>query len=77
MPVEDEEEPVHAKIKRLIPRIIDGYIMTYEKPVRRNKLRDLVFSYDEKLAKFYDEQKEAAVTAFSFALSSCTKRRRS
>ena len=76
IPVEDEEEPIHIRIKRLIPRIIDEYVTAYKKPIRRNKLQDLVFSYDEKLAKFYEEQKEAAVAVFSFALSSLYKEKK-
>jgi hypothetical protein len=67
--IEEEEEPIHIKIKRLIPKLIDEYVTTYKKPIRRSKLQDLVFSYDDKLAKFYEEQKEAAVAVFSFALT--------
>jgi hypothetical protein len=67
--VEEEEEPIHIKIKRLIPKLIDEYVTTYKKPIRRSKLQDLVFGYDDKLAKFYEEQKEAAVAVFSFALT--------
>jgi len=67
--IEEEDEPVHIKIKRLIPKLIDEYVTTYKKPIRRSKLQDLVFSYDDKLAKFYEEQKEAAVAVFSFALT--------
>jgi hypothetical protein len=67
--VEEEDEPVHIKIKRLIPKLIDEYVTTYKKPIRRSKLQDLVFGYDDKLAKFYEEQKEAAVAVFSFALT--------
>lgn len=67
--VEEEEESIHIKIKRLIPVLIDEYVTTYKKPIRRSKLQDLVFGYDDKLAKFYDEEKEVAVAVFSFALS--------
>jgi len=67
--IEEEDEPVHIKIKRLIPKLIDEYVTIYKKPIRRSKLQDLVFSYDDKLAKFYEEQKEAAVAVFSFALT--------
>lgn len=74
--IEEEEEPIHIKIKRLIPKLIDEYVSTYKKPIRRSKLKDLVFSYDEKLAKFYDEHKEAAVAVFSFALSKLVKEKK-
>ena len=67
--IEEEDEPMHIKMKRVIPKIIDEYVSTYKKPIRRKKLQDLVFGYDEKLAKFYQEHKEAAVAVFSFALS--------
>ncbi|MCI4409824.1 MAG: hypothetical protein JHC26_12085 [Thermofilum sp.] len=69
MSVEEDEDPIHVKVKRLIPKIIDEYVMTHKKPIRRKKLKNLVFSYDEKLAKFYEEQKEVAIAVFNFAVS--------
>jgi hypothetical protein len=74
--IEEEEEPVHIKIKRLIPKLIDEYVTTYKKPIRRSKLQDLVFGYDDKLAKFYEEQKEAAVAVFSFALTKLVREKK-
>jgi len=67
--VEDENEPIHIHVKRVVPKIIDEYVKNYGKPIRRNKLQELVFGYDERLAKFYEESKEDAVAVFSFALS--------
>nr|WP_012548813.1 hypothetical protein [Acidianus hospitalis]ACI15705.1 hypothetical protein [Acidianus hospitalis W1] len=74
--IEEEDEPVHIKIKRLIPKLIDEYVTTYKKPIRRSKLQDLVFGYDDKLAKFYEEQKEAAVAVFSFALTKLVREKK-
>ena len=74
--IEEEEEPIHIKIKRLIPKLIDEYVTTYKKPIRRSKLQDLVFGYDDKLAKFYEEQKEAAVAVFSFALTKLVREKK-
>lgn len=74
--IEEEDEPVHIKIKRLIPKLIDEYVTTYKKPIRRSKLQDLVFGYDDKLAKFYEEQKEAAVVVFSFALTKLVREKK-
>jgi hypothetical protein len=39
-------------------------------------LQDLVFGYDDKLAKFYEEQKEAAVAVFSFALTKLVREKK-
>jgi hypothetical protein len=74
--IEEEDEPVHIKIKRLIPKLIDEYVTTYKKPIWRSKLQDLVFGYDDKLAKFYEEQKEAAVAVFSFALTKLVREKK-
>jgi hypothetical protein len=74
--VEEEEEPIHIKVKRLIPKLIDEYVTTYKKPIRRSKLQDLVFGYDDKLAKFYEENKEVAIATFSFALTKLVREKR-
>ena len=74
--IEEEDEPVHIKIKRLIPKLIDEYVTTYKKPIRRSKLQDLVFGYDDKLVKFYEEQKESAVAVFSFALTKLVREKK-
>ena len=76
IPVEEEDEPMHIKMKRIIPKIIDEYVTTYRKPIRRNKLQDLVFGYDEKLSNFYQEEKEAAVAVFSFALTNLLREKK-
>ncbi|BDB97455.1 hypothetical protein [Saccharolobus caldissimus] len=76
MTIEEEDEPIHIKMKRIIPKIIDEYVTTYKKPIRRKKLQDLVFGYDEKLSRFYGEQREAAVAVFSFALTKLLKEKK-
>ena len=76
IPIEEEDEPIHIKMKRIIPKLIDEYVTTYKKPIRRTKLQDLVFGYDEKLSKFYEEQKETAVAVFSFALTKLLKEKK-
>lgn len=76
MTVEEEEEPVYIKIKRLIPVLIDEYVTTYKKPIRRSKLQDLVFGYDDKLAKFYNEEKEVGVAVFGFVLTKLVREKK-
>jgi hypothetical protein len=74
--IEEDYEPIYVKIKRLIPKIIDEYVTTYKQPVRRSKLQDLVFGYDDKLAEFYKERKEAAVAVFSFVITKLVREKK-
>jgi hypothetical protein len=73
MTVEEEDDPTYVKIKRLILKLIDQYVMTYKKPIRRKKLKELVFTNDEKLMKIYEEEKEVAVGMFTYALVMLTR----
>jgi len=51
IPVPDDD-PINVRIRRLIPQLIDQYVKAYGKPIRRRKLEELAFTYDERLAKF-------------------------
>jgi hypothetical protein len=73
MRVEEDDDPIYVKIKRLILKLTDQYVMTYKKPIRRKKLKELVFTNDEKLAKLYEEEKEVAVGIFNYALISLVR----
>jgi len=76
MRVEEDDDPIYVKIKRLILKLTDQYVMTYKKPIRRKKLKELVFTNDEKLAKLYEEEKEVAVGIFNYALISLTREKK-
>ena len=76
MSVEEDDDPIYIKIKRLILKLTDQYVMTYKKPIRRKKLKELVFTSDEKLAKLYEEEKEVAVGIFNYALVSLVREER-
>jgi hypothetical protein len=73
MRIEEDDDPIYVKIKRLILKLTDQYVMTYKKPIRRKKLKELVFTSDEKLAKLYEEEKEVAVGIFNYALVSLVR----
>jgi len=73
MRVEEDDDPIYVKVKRLILKLTDQYVMTYKKPIRRKKLKELVFTNDEKLAKLYEEEKEVAVGIFNYALVSLVR----
>jgi len=73
MTVEEEDDPIYIKIKRLILKLTDEYVMTYKKPIRRKKLKELVFTSDEKLMKIYEEEKEVAVGIFTYSLVSLVR----
>jgi hypothetical protein len=76
MRVEEDDDPIYVKVKRLILKLTDQYVMTYKKPIRRKKLKELVFTNDEKLAKLYEEEKEVAVGIFNYALVTLTREKK-
>jgi len=68
IPVPDDD-PINVRIRRLIPQLIDQYVKAYGKPIRRQKLEELVFTYDERLANFYEQNPKRAEMVLSFELS--------
>ncbi|MCQ4367016.1 MAG: hypothetical protein NO114_05100 [Sulfolobales archaeon] len=73
MPVDVENDSIHVRVRRQIKRIIDEYVTTYKKPIRRKKLQELVITTDPKIWKLYEERKETAIAVFSFELSRLVK----
>ena len=73
MPVDVENDSIHVRVRRQIKRVIDEYVTTYKKPIRRKKLQELVITTDPKIWKLYEERKETAVAVFSFELSRLVK----
>ena len=73
MPVDVEDDSIHVRVRRQIKRIIDEYVTTYKKPIRRKKLQELVITTDPKIWKLYEERKETAIAVFSFELSRLVK----
>jgi hypothetical protein len=73
MPVDVENDCIHVRVRRQIKRMIDEYVTTYKKPIRRKKLQELVITTDPKLSKLYEERKETVVAVFSFELSRLVK----
>ena len=68
IPVPDDD-PINVRIRRLIPQLIDQYVKAYGKPIRRRKLEELAFTYDERLANFYEQNPKRAEMVLSFELS--------
>jgi len=73
MPVDVEDDSVHVRVRRQIKRMIDEYVTTYKRPIRRKKLQELVITTDPKIWKLYEERKETAIAVFSFELSRLVK----
>jgi len=69
MSVEESDDCIHVRVRRLIIRMIDEYVTTYKKPIRRKKLHELVITTDEKIAKLYEGHKAMVDEVFSFNLS--------
>jgi hypothetical protein len=73
MPVDVENDSVHVRVRRQIKRVIDEYVTTYKRPIRRKKLQELVITTDPKIWKLYEERKEMITMVFSFELSRLVK----
>jgi len=76
MTIEEDDDPIHVRIRRIIQKVIDQYVTTHKMPIRRKKLKNLVFSFDEEMAKFYEEEKEVAVAIFNFAVTRLVKEKK-
>jgi hypothetical protein len=76
MTIEEDDDPIHVRIRRIIQKVIDQYVTTHKMPIRRKKLKNLVFSYDDEMAKFYEEEKEVAVAIFNFAVTRLVKEKK-
>ena len=73
MPVDVEDDSIHVRVRRQIKRVIDEYVTTYKRPIRRKKLQELVITTDSKIWKLYEERKETSIAVFSFELSKLVK----
>jgi hypothetical protein len=75
IPVPDDD-PISIRIRRLIPQLIDQYVTTYKKPIRRAKLEELVFTSDELLWKFYERNPKHAKAVLSFEITKLVREKK-
>lgn len=76
MTVEESNDPIHVKIRRIILKVIDDYVTANKKPIRRKDLIAYVFASDNKLREFYEKNEANALAVFSFALSRLVKEKK-